>query len=219
MTTAAGDASRLWLLTMSAELGEEVLRLSAMEAARSHREHLGASSNDEAVRRPMASPPAIRLRITEPGFAPDYLDLGFSLVSRRAREAMELGPAEVQFLDVDATACTTEAVAKDYRALLPLRTGDPLDPATSDGGWREVHRLDGQVDRLWRLRTPTPDAGPLRIGWRDGFVAPGPLFVAPGPGWLLATDALAARMQATGLVGPAFIDLRNDGTRSLTAYR
>lgn len=225
------EPTQLWLFEMAPAVSAEALRLAyelqpprieiANNDAVSQRlaEHVGPRPNDRPDRTPMAMPPTLRLRVKEPGFAPDYLNLGHRLLSRRARETLALAPDDVQYLEVDASGSTPDVVAQDYRVLLPLRTADPLDKERSDGGWRDAHQLDGGVEQLWQLRTPHPGAGPLRIAWRNDFTPPSPLFLALGPAWLLASDALALRAQSAELTGLAFIDLQNDGSRTTTVYR
>lgn len=216
---------------MSEEVGERVLRLSAQrdhprlevpnleELSQSLLAQAGLRPNDEPIRQPIMAPPTVRLRVSEPGFAPDYLTIGLHLISARARQILALGDQDGQYLEVDTSDCTPEVIAQDYRALVPLKTADPLDKERSDGCWRDVYHLDDRVERLWRLRMPDPNAGPLRIVWKDEFSPPGPIFIVLGPGWLLATEALAARAQAADLTGLAFIDLQNDGSGTATVER
>lgn len=154
----------------------------------------------------------MRLHCDDPTFCPDFLDMGYRLVSTRLREVLRLDAGQARFDPVDTSACPAPMQQVGYWTVTPSHVADPLDHDRSTGSWQDVY--DGPMEdwspdaptvRRWMLDAPNP-AKPMRIRWREDFAPPAPLFQAKHPPWLLATDELVARVRDAGIADVAFQD-------------
>ena len=217
---------RLWLLTPTVASLDAVAALQDAKPVGlkvTNDRHLRALvepielADPEAMSlRALHGAPSLRLATSDPDLTFEYLDFGYRLVSARLRDAMGLSEGEAQLLEVDASKCPPSVRAKGYRWLHLTHVADPFDRERSDGAYADVYvgppeawRPDAPTIRRWRLATPGPGR-PVRVRWREDFVAPAPLFQAAGVPWTLATDALAERIRAAGITDVLLQDVTQD---------
>lgn len=139
------------------------------------------------------------LEITEPDFAPNYLQThGVAFVSRRLREAMALPPETVEWRPVEMGSATEAATAQDYKRMGLRVFLDVIDPVRADYQiLSEVTCEDGsRVSRRFAQR----------IYWRMGLEPSHDLFRARFSGVVVATDPLATRVLHAGVEDVAFFD-------------
>ncbi|MDQ0463416.1 hypothetical protein QO010_001187 [Caulobacter ginsengisoli] len=141
--------------------------------------------------------PVAELELTLKGFEVDAFDWeSYLLVSRRLREAMALGPAEVQYLEVDDSASIPEVRARGYQILNIVAQESVADPKASD---YDLGRLTPDSPEMV-LRVGgialRPDAQADHELFRDR------LFL----GFQFASDALAMRVLRAGCTGLRFFD-------------
>lgn len=164
--------------------------------------------------RDLSAMPTPVLRIEPEDFAFDFFTLGLPMVSERLADALMLSPEQVQYVDVDCSACPARTRGMGYMALNVLAFANPLDRGrTGPGRFVDVDTPQGPTF-AWVTEGAHPGATVPRIAWRDGFVPPAPLFRVPGSLWTLATDELADRVADAGFDDVAFLDVTNDGTRT-----
>ena len=164
-------------------------------------------------------PPPLQLRVTEPGIAPNYFNIGYEFVSAKLRKAMALDGDDVQWFEVDARGSTPEIVAQDYRVLHVVHWADALDRERTNGEMTDHYLADGSIEQRWNLPMPDPNAAPLRIAFRHDFVAPAPIFRTLPTMWTLVTDDLADRVVRSGIEDVVFYSPENDGTRTDISFR
>ncbi|MDU7519922.1 MAG: hypothetical protein E7K72_00780 [Roseomonas mucosa] len=164
-----------------------------------------------------AAMPAPVLVITDRGFAPNYIWAGLHFASARMREALCLGPEAIEYRAVDDDGCVPAARAADYRMFRVVHQADPVDLVRMYG--HEPDRdADGHPTVAWLLSVHGPHAPPRRTVWREGFVAPAPLF-RDATGRLIATEALADRVARAGLADVAFQDVAGEMSLSGLSFR
>ena len=164
-----------------------------------------------------AAMPMPVLAITDPSFAPNLVWAGLHFASARLREALGLGPDVVEYRAVDASGSAAAAQAADYQVFRVVREADPVDLARMYG--HEPDRgADGRPTSAWLLSVHGPHAPPRQTVWREGFVAPAPLF-RDASGRLMATEALAERVMRAGLADVAFQDVVSEASLRGLAFR
>lgn len=126
----------------------------------------------------------VKLHITLPGFAPDFLHEGVFLVSADWRSAARLSEAEVIYLPVDASTSLPEVQAKDYKVLWPVAVRDWID--LERAGIREYPPESG-------IRTAE------RPFFRTDIEVDVDIFYTPHFRDPFVTEALAARLTDAGI--------------------
>ena len=177
--------------------------------------------HSEAEREPLAfsGMPAPVFRVGDPAFALDYFDAGVACASPRLRRALALCGDSVRYRDVDMDESPPAVVARGYQAMNVTSFADPFDREQTSGGMADVTGPDGALRREWQIATPDPSGPPLKIRWRDDFVAPAPLFRVPGTAWTLATEGLAAAVMQAGIVDLVFQDVVSQRARHEAVFR
>ena len=142
-----------------------------------------------------AALPTARLEFTREDFDDDCFQLGkFMFVSKEMRRAMALGPADIQYFDVDSSGSTPPLRSKDYQLMHIPVAEDVTDPERSDYTFR--HRPEGV--ELWGAPDAVafrPDAEPAHEIFYDRFFK-----IA------LCTDEFALRVLQAGCTGMRFLD-------------
>jgi hypothetical protein len=88
--------------------------------------------------------PTAKLELTIENFEFDCFPVGsFTLVSEKMRSAMALGPADVQYFEVDASQSAPLPRSKRYQIMHIPVTEDVSDPENSD--YSCLHSSDGSV--------------------------------------------------------------------------
>jgi hypothetical protein len=142
-----------------------------------------------------ASLPTARLEFTREDFDEDCFQLGkFMFVSEEMRRVMALGPADIQYFDVDSSGSTPSLRSKRYQLMHIPVAEDVTDPERSDYTFR--HRPEG--NELWGVPDAVafrPDAAPAHEIFYDRFFK-----IA------LCTDEFALRVLQAGCTGMRFLD-------------
>ena len=185
---------------------------AAENAVRERTPALSCQDQDEHC---FAASPTPHLVITHGQFAPDYLWPGIHLASARLRAAFDLGPAAIEYRDVDTSGSTAQVQAADYKVFRVVQQADPVDLRRTHGHEpdRDAH---GDPTVAWMTSITGPHAPPRPTVWRDGFVPPAPLF-RDRHGRFIATDALADRVMRAGISDVTFQDVTSEASlRALT---
>jgi len=120
--------------------------------------------------------PTAKLELTHEGFDVDCFTLGWlTLVSEKMRSAMALGPADVQYFEVDSSRSVRLPQSKHYQIMHIPVTEDVSDPKNSDYTYH--HFSDGSVTGALRApspfaRTPNRRTKSSTIGFSKSFTAP-----------------------------------------------
>jgi hypothetical protein len=120
--------------------------------------------------------PTAKLELTLENFDFDCFPRGmFTLVSEKMRSAMALGPADVQYFDVDASQSARLPQSMHYQIMHIPVTEDVSDPKNSDYTYH--HFSDGSVTGALRApspfaRTPNRRTKSSTIGFSKSFTAP-----------------------------------------------
>ena len=217
-------AMRLWLMLPSIAIMQQTDKLQrrrpprfvlvnddaihAAENAATGR--MPALSHQDWDERHFAAGPTPHLVITHGQFAPDYLWSGIHLASARLRAAFDLGPAAIEYRDVDTAGSTAQVRAADYKVFRVVQRADPVDLRRMHGHEpdRDVH---GDPTTAWTTSITGPHAPSRPTVWRDGFVPPAPLF-RDGHGRFIATDALADRVMRAGISDVMFQDVTSEAS-------
>ena len=142
-----------------------------------------------------AALPAARLEFMCEDFDDDCFQLGkFMFVSEKMRRVMALGPADIQFFDVDSSQSAPLPRSKRYQLLHVPVAEDVTDPERSDYMFRR--RPEGV--ELWGAPNAVafrPDAEPAHEIFYDRFFK-----IA------LCTDEFALRVLRAGCIGMRFLD-------------
>jgi hypothetical protein len=142
-----------------------------------------------------AAVPASRIEFTIEDFSDDCFRLGkFMFVSEKMRRVMALGPADIQYFDVDSSQSAPLPRSKRYQLMHVPVVEDVTDPDRSDYKFR--HRPEG--DELWGAPDAVafrPDAEPAHEIFYDRFFK-----IA------LCTDEFALRVLRAGCTGMRFLD-------------
>jgi hypothetical protein len=139
--------------------------------------------------------PTAKLELTLENFDFDCFPRGmFTLVSEKMRSAMALGPADVQYFDVDASQSARLPQSMHYQIMHIPVTEDVSDPKNSDYTYH--HFSDGSVTggspRAVAFR---PDAEPTHEIFYDRFFKV-----------IYCTDEFALRVLRAGCSGIRFFD-------------
>ena len=176
----------------------------------------GRDVTDQNAARFTAMPTPV-LTITDRNFAPDYIWAGLHFASARMRDALGLGPDAIAYRSVDASGSAAATRAADYQVFRVVHEADPVDLPRMYG--HEPDRgADGRPTTAWLLSVHGPHAPPRRTVWREGFVAPAPLF-RDAMGRLIATEALAARVARVGLEDVTFQDVASEASLHGLVFR
>ena len=141
--------------------------------------------------------PIVQLAITLPEFDADCFRWNaFTFISERMRDAMALGPAEIQYFDVDASASAPLPRSKNYKVMNIPITEDISDPALSNYQMRRLTPDTPEVPILVHEIAIQPDARPTHHLFWDKFFR----------GYVFCTDALAMRVLRAGCTGVRFFD-------------
>jgi hypothetical protein len=163
---------------------------------------------------PDPPPEPLRLRLTEPGIAPNYIDLGFTLASATARAAMAVDDY-VSWFRVDASASTDEVLAQDYRMMLVNHAATAFDPQRSSGKIITCSAEYGLPSReMWYPGPIDFDKPPPAFHWLEDFEPPAPIFYERLTNRILVTEDFAQRIEDSGISGFTFIDYEYDGTET-----
>jgi len=155
-----------------------------------------------------AALPTARLEFTREDFDDDCFQLGkFMFVSEKMRRVMALGPADIQYFDVDSSQSTPLPRSKNYQLMHVPVAEDVTDPERSDYTFR--HRPEGV--ELWGAPVAVafrPDAEPAHEIFYDRFFK-----------IILCTDEFALRVLRACCAGMRFLDptqLNHTGRRHRT---
>lgn len=185
------------------------------EEAEKPKTSIGAADKRDTKRSKLVLSEPLALELTEPGFAPDFLELGFPLVSEELRDAIGLDEPTIQWLDVDASGSTQAVIDKNYRIMRVLSAAKAVDTVRSDGETREIADASGDgVVSIWVHATSGPHQPPSAFFWLPDFTPPTPVFYESLKQVVLFTDEVAARVIAAGIDDVIFIDLENDGSQA-----
>lgn len=218
------DLPRFWHMHGSAKLDDYMLRLSRAKPARfqirNKDEVLDAFAAEQAFFgegpveiRALSVCPVPVLEVTADDFHPSIVLLGPDFYSRALRDALDLQPDQIQYLQVDATRCVKPFQAQDYRLAHVLAVGDVLDLPASGYEFGPGLDWNGNLTEAWRPRQlpPTPlepiRYAPLTFTFREDATAPSPLFISRWSGHLMVTDALAQKVLDAGLDDVQFQDI------------
>ena len=152
--------------------------------------------------------PTARLELTLESFDIDcFLVDSFTLVSEKMRCAMALGPADVQYVEVDASRSAPLPQSKHYQIMHVPVTEDVSDPKNSDYTYH--HHSDGSVTG----GTPhavvfRPDAEPTHEIFYDRFFKV-----------IYCTDEFALRVLRAGCSGIRFFDPARGLSGNASAFR
>jgi hypothetical protein len=142
-----------------------------------------------------AALPAPRIEFTREDFDDDCFQLGkFRFVSEKLRDAMALGPSDIQYFDADFGGSAPLALSKRYQLMHVPVAEDVTDPERSDYIFR--HRPEGV--ELWGFPEAVafrPDAEPVHEIFYDQFFK-----------IVLCTDEFALRVLWAGCTGMRFLD-------------
>lgn len=220
--------TKLWMMTSDLAVGDTLLELQsavdppsfAMDnievlsdwSNRAFAESLTAPSGADFV--PDPPPEPLRLRLTEPGIAPNYIDLGFRLVSAKARAAMA-ADAHLNWFPVDTRESSDEVQAQDYMLMSVKRSAAAVDVDRSDGRIVDRPAEFGLPPRqVWDPGQSGPHQAPTAFHWRVDIDPPAPIFCERLTQMLLVTDEFADRVIEAGITDIAFVDQENDGVRT-----
>src|SRR5579872_3546859 len=139
--------------------------------------------------------PTAKLELTHEGFDVDCFTLGWlTLVSEKMRSAMALGPADVQYFEVDSSRSVRLPQSKHYQIMHIPVTEDVSDPKNSDYTYR--HHSDGSVTGGSPIAVAfRPDAEPTHEIFYDRFFKV-----------IYCTDEFALRVLRAGCSGIRFFD-------------
>jgi len=164
--------------------------------------HCAFSNNAEMFRSHLAPGefaenglPTAKLEVTLESFDVDcFLKGSFRLVSEKMRSVMALGPADIQYFDVDASRSARSPQSKHYQIMHVPVTEDVSDLKNSD--YSSHHSPDGSV----RIGSPRvvafrPDAEPRHEIFCDRIFKV-----------IYCTDEFAMRVLQAGCSGARFFD-------------
>ena len=139
--------------------------------------------------------PMLRIEFAAEDFDPDCFDWnGFTLVSEKMRQAMALGPPDIQYFDVDSSRAAPLPRSKRYQIMHVPVTEDVSDPERSEYSLRhrpEGVELFGAPDAV----AFRPDAAPAHEIFYDRFFKV-----------FFCTDEFALRVLRAGCTGVRFLD-------------
>lgn len=139
--------------------------------------------------------PTLQIEFAAEDFDPDCFDWnGFTLVSETMRQAMALGPSDIQYFDVDASRAAPLPRSKRYQIMHVPVTEDVSDPERSEYSLR--HRPDGvELFGYPSAIAFRPDAEPVHEIFYDRFFKV-----------VFCTDAFALRVLRAECTGMRFLD-------------
>jgi hypothetical protein len=136
-----------------------------------------------------------------------FLEGRSTLVSEKMRSAMALGPADVQYFDVDASKSAPLPQSKRYQIMHIPVTEDVSDPQNSD--YTTHHFADGSVSGGSPLSVAfRPDAAPAHDIFYDRFFK-----------LMYCTDEFALRVLRAGCSGIRFFDPTLPFVQIFSAFR
>jgi hypothetical protein len=140
--------------------------------------------------------PTAKLALTLESFDLDcFIEGFFTLVSEKMRSVMALGPADVQYFEVDASLSAPLPQSKHYQIMHIPVTEDVSDPENSEYSCH--HLPDGSVTPFGvPLAAFRPDAEPTHEIFYDRFFR----------GVIYCTDEFALRVLQAGCSGIRFMD-------------
>jgi hypothetical protein len=101
----------------------------------------------------------VKLHVTLPGFAPDFLQEGVFLVSADWRAAAQLSETKVIYLPVDASTSLPEVQAKDDKVLWPVAVRDWIDlersPASRSSASTSTRSSTGRAPQARPATSPS----------------------------------------------------------------
>jgi hypothetical protein len=134
-----------------------------------------------------------KLIITDPDFAPDFIEFWGTYCSDTLRSLFDFDPKVVQYFPVDCSLCPPAVRAKNYMRMDVLAR-------------RSV--IDLEKSRPWRL--PWADGERIvavqDIVFKDGASSDAPIFRDPHESRWFVTDAFAERILRAGIEDIAFSD-------------
>lgn len=235
MTRVGNDQGlpRFWHMHGSGRADDYMLRLSKAKPPRfrirNKDEVLNAFAAEPAFIgqgpteiRVVSNCPAPVFEVTAEDYHPSIVLLGPDFYSRALREALDLQPDQVQYVQVDTARCAKAFQAQDYRLAHVLAIGDVLDLPASGYEFGPGLGWDGTPVEAWRPRQlpPTPleplRYAPLTFVLREDAVAPSPLFVSRWSGHLMISDERAQQVLDAGLDDVQFQDITHHDPQGRT---
>ena len=152
--------------------------------------------------------PTAKLELTLKNLDFDCFPWGmFTLVSEKMRSAMALGPADVQYFEVDSSQSARLPQSKHYQIMHIPVTEDVSDPQNSD--YTTHHFADGSVSGGSPLSVAfRPDAAPAHDIFYDRFFK-----------LMYCTDEFALRVLRAGCSGIRFFDPTLPFVQIFSAFR
>ena len=144
---------------------------------------------------------AAKLALTLETFDRDcFYSHGFIFVSERMRNAMALGPSDIQYFDVDASESAPLPRSKNYRIMHVPVTEEVSDPDNSD--YICHHRSDGSIDA---------SGMPFTAVFRQDVELAHEIFYDKRFKVIYCTDEFALRVLKAGCPGAYFFDPSHPG--------
>lgn len=141
--------------------------------------------------------PVVQLQLTLTDYDADcFMYNMLTFVSERMRNAMALGPTEIQYFDVDTRASAPLPRSKNYKVMNIPVIEDVSDPLLSNYQMRRLTPDTPEVPILVHEIAIRPDAQPTHQLFWDKFFR----------GYTFCTDALAMRVLRAGCTGVRFFD-------------
>jgi hypothetical protein len=134
-----------------------------------------------------------KLILTLEDFDLDYFGSGFSFVSEKMRDAMALGPSDIQYFDVDSSQSAPLPRSKNYRIMHVPVTEDVSDLKNSEYLCR--HHPDGSLE----INSPIAPA------FRDDAQPAHQIFVDRSFKTVYCTDEFALRVLRAACSGVIFM--------------
>jgi Immunity protein family (Imm11) len=169
-------------------------------------EHCDFANGDELLLAPLAIGkfasadfPVAQLRLTLEDFSVDCFSWQcFTLVSQKLRDAMALGPQDVQYLPVNASLSAPLPRSQNYMIMHVPAVEDVSDVNQSDYMGRNT---PGDPNKWISVREIAirQDAAPKHELFHDSFFR----------GYVLCTEALAVRVLQGRCTGVRFLDLKH----------
>jgi hypothetical protein len=140
-----------------------------------------------------------KLILTLEDFDLDYFGSGFSFVSEKLRDAMALGPSDIQYFDVDSSQSAPLPRSKNYRIMHVPVTDDVSDLKNSEYPCR--HHPDGSLEIV----------SPIAPAFRDEAQPVHQIFADRSFKTVYCTDEFALRVLWAGCTGVRFFGSRPSG--------
>lgn len=203
--------TKLWVMRESLENFEHQERIininltfgfvNSSDISRALRRFYGSLPGDAPFSQPLpADFPTPVLRMPDKSFLPDYKGIRH-MVSARMREAMALPLEAAQFLPCQITDDSVDGTRERGYCLMHLRVAQPamdLEQSDCNQEWGTSHKTGKAYLSVTNVK---------RLVLRSDIEPMHDLFgIAEHPTTVLATDALAERVQRAGCTGVVFLE-------------